>query len=45
VAAVQSRRPRLVITRAARAADWLARLIPTRYWAISRRAAQRRGAS
>jgi short-subunit dehydrogenase len=45
VAAVQARKPRLVITRAARAADWLARLTPTRYWAISRRAAQRRGAS
>jgi short-subunit dehydrogenase len=37
VAAVQSRKPRLVITRVAKAADWLARLTPTRYWAISER--------
>ena len=44
VAAVQARRPRLVITGAARAADWLARLTPTRYWAVSRRLARRRGA-
>jgi short-subunit dehydrogenase len=34
VAAIHDRRPRLVITRAARAADWLARLTPARYWAI-----------
>ena len=37
VAAVQRRRPRLVITPAARAGDWLARITPTRYWAISER--------
>jgi short-subunit dehydrogenase len=34
VAAIHNRRPRLVITRAARAADWLARLTPARYWSI-----------
>ncbi|HEY0532463.1 MAG TPA: SDR family NAD(P)-dependent oxidoreductase [Actinoplanes sp.] len=34
VAAIQTRRPRLVITRAARAADWLARLTPARYWSL-----------
>ena len=43
VAAVQSRRPRLVITRVAKAADWLARLTPTRYWAISQRVVRSRG--
>jgi short-subunit dehydrogenase len=43
VTAIQQRRPRLVITRAARAADWLARVTPSRYWAISVRAARRRG--
>jgi short-subunit dehydrogenase len=42
VAAIQARRPRLVITRAAKAADWLARLAPTRYWAVSQRAARRK---
>ena len=42
VAAIQARRPRLVITRVAKAADWLARLTPTRYWAISERLARRR---
>jgi short-subunit dehydrogenase len=35
VAAIQSRRPRLVITRAAKVADWLARLTPSRYWDVS----------
>jgi short-subunit dehydrogenase len=45
VAAIQERRPRLVITRAAKAGDWLARLTPTRYWAISTRALRRRGLS
>lgn len=43
VAAIQERKPRLVITRAAKAADWLARVTPTRYWAISLRALRRRG--
>jgi short-subunit dehydrogenase len=43
VAAIQQRRPRLVITRVAKTADWLARLTPTRYWSISVRAARRRG--
>jgi short-subunit dehydrogenase len=42
VTAIQERRPRLVITRVAKVADWLARLTPTRYWAISQRAARRR---
>lgn len=41
VAAIQARKPRLVITRAARAADWLVRLAPGRYWAVSRLAARR----
>ncbi|MEV6306218.1 SDR family NAD(P)-dependent oxidoreductase [Actinoplanes sp. NPDC051861] len=35
VAAVQARRPRLLIAPEARAGDWLARITPTRYWAIS----------
>jgi short-subunit dehydrogenase len=43
VAAIQQRCSRLVITRVAKAADWLARLTPTRYWSISVRAARRRG--
>jgi short-subunit dehydrogenase len=42
VAAIQSRRPRLVITGVAKAADWLARLTPTRYWWVSERLARRR---
>jgi short-subunit dehydrogenase len=42
VAAVQARRPRLVITREARAADLLARLTPTHYWQLSERLARRR---
>ena len=41
VAAVQSRRPRLVITKEARAADLLARVLPARYWTISQRVARR----
>jgi short-subunit dehydrogenase len=41
VAAVQSRRPRLVITREARAGDWLARIAPARYWTISELVARR----
>jgi short-subunit dehydrogenase len=43
VAAIRSRKPRLVITRVAKAADWLARLTPTRYWSVSERLAHRRG--
>ncbi len=42
VAAIQARKPRLVITREAKAADWLVRLTPTRWWAVSRRLARRR---
>jgi hypothetical protein len=42
VAAIQARKPRLVITRMAKAADWLARLTPTRYWAICQRVARRK---
>ncbi len=41
VAAIQSRRPRLVITRAAKAGDWLARITPSRYWRISELVARR----
>jgi short-subunit dehydrogenase len=43
VAAVQSRKPRLVISRAARAADLLARVTPGRYWNVAERFARRRG--
>jgi short-subunit dehydrogenase len=42
MAAIQARKPRLVITREAKAADWLVRLTPTRWWAVSRRLARRR---
>jgi short-subunit dehydrogenase len=42
VAAIEHRAPRLVITRAAKVADWVARLTPTRYWALSARVARRR---
>jgi short-subunit dehydrogenase len=42
VAAIAARKPRLVITKEAKAADWLVRLTPTRWWAISQRLAQRR---
>jgi short-subunit dehydrogenase len=42
VAAIQGRRPRLVITREAKAADWLVRLAPTRWWAVSQRLARRK---
>jgi len=44
VAAVHTRKPRLVITRVAKTADLLARLTPSHYWAISERVARRRGA-
>jgi len=43
LAAVQARRPRLVITRPAKAADWLARLTPGHYWTVSQRALRRKG--
>ena len=43
VAAIQSRKPRLVITRAAKAADLIARLTPGRYWAVTERLSRRRG--
>jgi short-subunit dehydrogenase len=41
VAAIQRRRPRLVIGGVARAADVLARLTPTRYWKIAQRAGRK----
>jgi short-subunit dehydrogenase len=37
VAAVQARRPRLVVSRAAKSADLLARVAPGRYWDVIRR--------
>ena len=43
VAAIQARKPRLVISRAAKAADWLARLTPSRYWDVCQRVLRRRG--
>jgi short-subunit dehydrogenase len=43
VAAVQNRRPRLVISRLAKAADLLARLTPGRYWDVSRRVSGAKG--
>jgi short-subunit dehydrogenase len=43
VAAIQARKPRLVISRFAKAADVVARLTPARYWDVSRRLAGRRG--
>jgi short-subunit dehydrogenase len=42
VAAIRARRPRLVITRLAKAADVAARLTPTRYWELSLRLSRRR---
>jgi hypothetical protein len=42
VAAVQARRPRLLITKEARGADWLVRLTPTRWWSIAQRLAKRK---
>jgi len=41
VAAIQSRKPRLVITREAKAADWLVRLTPTRWWQLTQSLAKR----
>ena len=43
VAAVQARKPRLVITRPAKVADRLARLAPTRYWDVTGRILGRKG--
>ena len=43
VAAVQARRPRLVITRLAKVADVLARLTPSRYWDVSQRFSRAKG--
>jgi short-subunit dehydrogenase len=43
VAAVQSRKPRLVITRVAKLADVLARVAPARYWTVIQRQLDRRG--
>jgi NAD(P)-dependent dehydrogenase (short-subunit alcohol dehydrogenase family) len=43
VAAVQARKPRLVITRIAKAADVLARLAPARYWTVIQRQLDKRG--
>ncbi|WP_433373758.1 SDR family NAD(P)-dependent oxidoreductase [Actinoplanes sp. CA-142083] len=41
VAAIQSRKPRLVITREAKAADWLVRITPTRWWQLTQSLAKR----
>jgi short-subunit dehydrogenase len=43
VAAIQSRRPRLVLTKEAKAGDWLVRITPTRWWAVTQRFGKRRG--
>jgi short-subunit dehydrogenase len=43
VAAVQARKPRLVITRVAKLADVLARITPGRYWNVIQRQIDRRG--
>jgi len=43
IAAVRARRPRLVITKAAKAADVLARLTPSWYWTVSEQVLRRRG--
>jgi short-subunit dehydrogenase len=43
VAAVRARRPRLVVTRAAKLADLLTQLTPGRYWAVSQRVMRSRG--
>jgi short-subunit dehydrogenase len=43
VAAVQGRRGRLVISRAAKFVDLLVRVLPGRYWAVSRRLLRSRG--
>jgi short-subunit dehydrogenase len=43
IAAIQARKPRLVITRAAKLADLLVRVAPGRYWPIIQRQLDRRG--
>jgi short-subunit dehydrogenase len=43
VAAIQARKPRLVISRFAKVADVVARLTPARYWDVNQRLARRRG--
>jgi short-subunit dehydrogenase len=43
VAAIQARRPRLVISKVAKAADLLVRLTPGRYWAVSQRLSRSKG--
>jgi short-subunit dehydrogenase len=43
VAAVQGRKPRLVITRVAKVADVLARVTPGHYWTLIQRATRSRG--
>jgi short-subunit dehydrogenase len=43
VAAVQARKPRLVISRAAKFADLLARVTPSNFWAVSQRFLKTRG--
>jgi short-subunit dehydrogenase len=43
VAAIQARRPRLVISRAAKFADLLVRVLPGHYWAVSQRFLKSRG--
>ena len=43
VAAVQARKPRLVITRAAKVADLVARMTPGRYWNVSQRLTRSKG--
>lgn len=42
VAAIQARRPRLLITKEAKGADWLVRITPTRWWTVTRQLAKRR---
>jgi short-subunit dehydrogenase len=43
VAAIQARKPRLVISRFAKVADVVARLTPARYWDVNQRLARRSG--
>ena len=43
VAAIQARKPRLVITRVAKLADVLARAAPARYWTVIQRQLDKRG--
>ena len=42
VAAIQARRPRLLITKEAKGADLLVRLTPTRWWSVAQQLAKRR---